>query len=811
VEALFSGAYRAHAFAIAFGAYALGVVTISAGIHTWIGTSVAVASVVAASLALAKRELRPLAVTIFAAFVVGSVCGALALRERADVPFASLDEHHVVARVVVIDRPRPTTTGLTTRVRIVAVDAPANNAAAALRGEVALFDFPAMVRPDRLAGQVVRVRARLSMPAGARNDGEPAERDQLDEQGVGVILAAPSAYDVELLGDAPGWEAWMGRLRLSCARAVEARLPPLEATVLEGILWGDRGQLPAALRQEFSDTGTVHVLTTAGLHLGIFAALVTWLLVRLPIPRLLRTGIVICASWGYAALAGLHVPTIRAATMLTAGAVAYESGRGRSPSAVLAAAAFAVGLPHPLALLSPSFSMSFACVGGIALLSPALHDAGLNEDCGLPPRIVELARTSLAVQIAMWPFQALYFDAFTPWAVFANLAVVPLVGIIMALGGALLAATAVCPPLLAPLSNLAWWMLSLMIAVVEKFASLPHAHVDVPPPTHAFLILYWLALAGAAWTLRDVTRRPHIIRWAAPAVAALVLAYVAPGIREALDPDLRIDAIDVGQADCILVRAPGMHAMLVDGGGRLERNGSGKVVAQPIGDVIATRTVMPFLMRHWVLHLDVVVLTHPHGDHAGGLPVILARENVGVLYDSAQLYGGPAYQRALAVVRERHVHYRVARRGESFDLGPTTHVSILAPEMPLLTGTSSDINNNSVVLRVVFGRTAILLTGDAQSEAEARLLSHGGADLRADILKVGHHGSAYSSTPLFLAAVHPKIAIISCGLHNVFGHPSPQTLAALRGVGARTYRTDLDGGLEAVSDGARVLVRTFGR
>jgi competence protein ComEC len=210
---------------------------------------------------------------------------------------------------------------------------------------------------------------------------------------------------------------------------------------------------------------------------------------------------------------------------------------------------------------------------------------------------------------------------------------------------------------------------------------------------------------------------------AANIVSALALIYVVPGIQAELDPSLHLDAIDVGQADCFLIRAPGMHAMLVDGGGKLERTGAhGTVVAQPLGDVIATRTVMPFLLRHWVLGLDEVVLTHPHGDHAGGLPVILARERVGVLYDSAQLYGGPAYQRTLDVVRQGNMRYRVARRGESFDLGSTTHVKILGPELPLLTGTASDINNNSVVLRVEFGRTSILMTGDAQSEAEARLI-----------------------------------------------------------------------------------------
>jgi competence protein ComEC len=277
----------------------------------------------------------------------------------------------------------------------------------------------------------------------------------------------------------------------------------------------------------------------------------------------------------------------------------------------------------------------------------------------------------------------------------------------------------------------------------------------------------------------------------------------------ALDPALHLDAIDVGQADCLLIRAPGMHAMLVDGGGKLERGGApGDVVAQPIGDVIASKTVVPFLLRHWVLHLDAVVLTHPHGDHAGGLPVILARERVDGVYDSAQLYGGPAYRRVIDVVRARRIPYYVARRGESFALGPSTHIAVLAPEMPLIVGSSSDINNNSVVLRVEFERVAMLLTGDAQAEAEARLLSHGGADLRADILKVGHHGSAYSSTPAFLAAVQPKIAIISCGLQNVFGHPSPRTLAALHAAGATIFRTDLDGGITVYATGAGVSARS---
>jgi len=803
---------KGHALALAFASYAAGVI---AGAHAlaWPFALVCVAMLITAAARRCADEhswvLRELVMIGTVACMLGAALGATADAARRYPAFSAVAEHHIVVEAVALERPRPATSGVSLRARIVHVEAPTSAAARALEGRVALLEMPAALGATGIAGDMLRVRARAEVPGGPRNDGEPAERDQLADQGIDVILSAPAAVDVAIGPPATGAEAWLTRLRQRFASAVEARLPALEATVLEGVLWGDRADLPAAVRQEFSDTGTVHVLTTAGLHLGIMTGFIAALLGLFPMPRGLRTALVICAAWAYAAIAGLHLPTIRAASMLTAGIVAHESGRGRTASAVLAAAAFAVGLPQPLALLSPSFSLSFACVGGIALLNPAFEALGLRGGSGWVRHAVELLRTSLTVQIALWPLQALYFNAFTPYAVVANLLVVPLVGAVMAFGAAFVASSVWLPWLAPPLSNLVWWCVTLVTSIVERAAAMPHAHVDMPPPSHTFLIVYWCALGALAWGARKIIKRRTLAVWSGAAACALALIYCAPGIAVALDRSLHVDAIDVGQADCLLIRAPGMHAMLVDGGGKLERGGSsGRVVAAPIGDVIATRTVMPFLLRHWVLHLDAVVLTHPHGDHAGGLPVILDRERVATLWDSGQLYGGPAYQRALDIVRQRHIPWRKAMRGESFELGPTAHVKILAPELPLLAGTASDINNNSVVLRVESGHVAILMTGDAQSEAEARLLSHGGADLRADVLKVGHHGSAYSSTPEFLAAVHPTIAIISCGLHNVFGHPSPRTIASLHAAGATVYRTDLDGGITVDATGAEVAARS---
>ncbi|HEY5095073.1 MAG TPA: DNA internalization-related competence protein ComEC/Rec2 [Candidatus Eremiobacteraceae bacterium] len=804
-----------HAFVVAFSAYAAGVIAAGNAL-AWPSACIAAVLLALAITSRAqnsfRKALRELAVIAACGCIAGAALGARAQSDRVNPPFMAIDEHHVVVEAVALERARPATSGVSLRVRVVLVREPSSSAAQSLKGRVALLEMPAGGTGAQIAGHTLLVRGRVTIPGGPRNDGEPAERDELAEQGVAVLLSAPALRNVSIGGPSPGAEAWLARLRERFAEAVEAHLPPLEASVLEGVLWGNRENLPAELRQEFSDTGTVHVLTTAGLHLGIMTGFIVAVLGLIPLPRIARVSLAVCVAWAYAAVAGLHLPTIRAATMLTAGIAAHESARGRTASAVLAAAAFAVALPQPLALLSPSFSLSFACVGGIALLNPAFEALGMRGESGWERHAFELVRTSLTVQVALWPLQALYFNAFTPYAVIANLLVVPLIAAVMAVGAAFVIAAVCLPWLAGPLGNLAWWGVTIVTGIVERVAALPGAHVDLPPPSHGFLILYWCGLAAFALAVRAKVANRAIAAWASASALALAVVYCVPGIAAALDPDLHLDAIDVGQADCLLLRAPGMHAMLVDGGGKLERGGAaGRVVAQPIGDVIASRTVMPFLLRHWVLHLDAVVLTHPHGDHAGGLPVILAHERVDSIYDSAQLYGGPAYRRALDVVRARHIPYRIARRGEAFDLGPAARVSILAPEMPLITGSASDINNNSVVLRVEFGRVAMLLTGDAQSEAEARLLSHGIAGLRAEVLKVGHHGSAYSSTPAFLAAVHPKIAIISCGLHNVFGHPSPRTLEALRAVGAAVYRTDLDGGIAVDLNGEQVTATSVAR
>lgn len=247
--------------------------------------------------------------------------------------------------------------------------------------------------------------------------------------------------------------------------------------------------------------------------------------------------------------------------------------------------------------------------------------------------------------------------------------------------------------------------------------------------------------------------------------------------------------------------------MVIDGGGVNDET------RPDDGADVGERVVVPYLHTRGINRVDVLVLTHPHGDHVGGLPAVLREEPVGVVLDGTVLpCPTPAYQAFLASVKSRHLTYQHAALGMRLDLGDGVTAAVLNPPAagtPYgLNPDNSTVNNYSVVLRLTYGRTHFLLTGDAEAAAEQKMLDSG-SDLTADVLKAGHHGAANASGEAFLARVHPRFAAISCGLHNRFGHPAPATLGRLAAQGVQTFRTDRNGAVTFLSDGQTVRAEVF--
>ena len=269
--------------------------------------------------------------------------------------------------------------------------------------------------------------------------------------------------------------------------------------------------------------------------------------------------------------------------------------------------------------------------------------------------------------------------------------------------------------------------------------------------------------------------------------------------------------IDVGQGDCTLIVTPSGRTLLVDGGGTSD--------ALAAGDLdVGAKIVVPFLQYLGLNRIDVLVATHPHGDHVGGLTAVLRGPQIGLALDGTTLpYPSPAYTAFRELVARRRIPYARAVRGQQFDFGDGVRVSVLNPPPDPVFGTAAaygtgsddaTLNNYSACLQIDYGATRFILTGDAETDAEGVMLgAHG--ELRCDVLKAGHHGSKNASGDDWLARLQPRHALISCGRHNRFGHPAPATLARLAAHGAEVFRTDRQGAITFVSDGKTVIARPF--
>jgi len=271
--------------------------------------------------------------------------------------------------------------------------------------------------------------------------------------------------------------------------------------------------------------------------------------------------------------------------------------------------------------------------------------------------------------------------------------------------------------------------------------------------------------------------------------AILILAGVAFFQSSTESKALEVDFFDVGQGDAILIKTPDHQRILIDGG-------PSNAVVEKLGENL------PFFEKE----IDLIILTHPHADHLDGLIEVLKRYEVKKILSTGVTHTTPDYLSWLEEIKNQNVLMEVATAGQMLDFGGGVKMEIFYPGEDLAGKSVENLNNTSIVAKLIFGQTSFLFTGDAETEAEENLLA-GGFDLRADVLKVAHHGSKSSTSDNFLEKVQPKFAVISAGADNQFGHPNGMTLKRLEKIGAEILRTDEDGDVKMVSDGIKVEIK----
>lgn len=607
----------------------------------------------------------------------------------------------------------------------------------------------------------------------------------LPAEGGDLVAAAFAARGPpERLGTPSRMQRAAGDLRAGLVRAA-AVLPAGPRGLLPGLVLGDTSGMDPVLVEQFRTTGLSHLVAVSGANCAIVVGAVVWLLRRAGVPRVPLAVVAALTLAGFVVLARPSPSVLRAAAMGAIALLALATGRSRVALPALAAAVLGLVLLVPSLAWSAGFALSVVATAGIVLAGPALTAALRRRR--VPAGVAEALAVSLAASLATAPIIAALSGTVSLVSVPANLLAAPAVPPATVLG---VLATLVSPLSEPAASGLAWlaglptrWL----VLVAEYGAGLPDASQHWPGGATGGLLLAAGLGAAALTCLRwRAARRTLLAVGCSLLLVAVPLRALAPGWPP---PGWLFVACDVGQGDALVVSAGPGQAVVVDTG------------PEPAA-------VDRCLRELGVRRIPLLVLTHLHADHVAGLPGALAGRSVGQIALGPQPEPSATFDDVTATARTAGVPVVVSVVGEGRAV-QGVELTVLGPTVTAR-GTRSDPNNSSVVLLVRTSGLRLLLTGDVEIEAQQALL-RGGADVGADVLKVPHHGSAYQDEA-FLDAVGARVAVISVGEDNSYGHPSPALLAQLRTLGMQVRRTDADGAIAVgVGSDDRLWVATRAR
>jgi len=698
-------------------------------------------------------------------------------------------------------------------------------------------------------GAMLEAPLRMKVPEHYRDPGAWQYADYLLEQGIGAHANVKAARITLLDQPHQRWDASRLRCGLYAAQEWAAgrmmsyvhsranhglpaamRLSSEDAGMLNAMLFGDRTRLSHALRLGFERTGSFHLFVVSGMHVALLAGGVFWLARRLRFGEWGATLLTVVLTAGYALLTGFGAPVQRALAMAAVFLFARLLSRERNVLNALGAAALAVLVWSPRSLFEASFQMTFlaiVAIGGIAVplgersfLPHARAARRIGDvwlDVGMPPRLAQLrvmlrlwgeelvvvfgrrARTTpaMALRCTLWAMElaligvlaemimvlpmALYFHRATVFALPANMLSIPLVAMLAPVAVITFLASLVSPWLAVLPGAATALLLHGIVRLIGLVSHVQAADLRVPGP------VWWVALgvvgcwAFCCWAVRRSGRLAWVAVAVLPLAAAMVLwperAVVTPGV-------LEVTAIDVGQGDSLLVVGPSGETMLVDAGGP---TGAVKETSEATSRFdVGEEVVSPYLWSRRMRRLDVVVLSHAHSDHMGGMASVMRsfrpRELWVSIDPNSEAYNALLAEAAALGVMVRHFH-----AGETF-AWDVMQVDVLAPE-PEYVNHGVPVNNDSLVLRLQYGKASVLLEGDAEAPSEYAMEAHNRLK-PVTLLKVGHHGSRTSTTEQFFADLAPKDAVISVGRGNTFGHPRQEVVDRIAEAKTRLYRTD---------------------
>jgi competence protein ComEC len=666
-------------------------------------------------------------------------------------------------------------------------------------------------------GDILQLRGRLETP---QQFDDFDYRGYLSNQRIYTIINYPG---VKALQTGAGFLplAWIYAAREKLAEGLSSCLPEPQGSLAQAILLGLRGSLPGSLVQSFYNTGTTHLIAISGLNLtivlGIVLSLSTWLLGR---RNRLYIWISLSFIWLYALLTGLPATMVRSAFMGSAFLIAELLGRQRNGLPALSLAAVSMLAIDPLVLRDVSFQLSFLSMLGLVLIAPSLirFSSPADEEDNryvlwLKKAAVISFGTTLAAILATLPVTAMNFHSFSLVSLPATFFAMPAFPAIMLTSMLTSAAGLIWHPLGLITGWIAWLFLSYFLLIVSLFSAVPAAAVSgisLQPwqvaayyACLAIIILAvfkrdsvksaWDSLVNALKGIISAVRQAPLQSYIYPVITLLLGANLLVWTAVAMLPDgkLHVAILDVGQGESILIRTPDGRNILVDAG------------PDPLSACSQLGRQLPF----WDRSIDLLILTQLQSDHTAGAMQLMRKYEVKNLALPPVSSDAALNKEIIKTADELHVKQVCLHAGQQLYVGKGLGLAVLNPPEKGFSGTDDDINNNSLALRLSYNNVSFLLTADISADAEHYMVMDR-ADLPSTVLKVAHHGSRNSTSPEFLKTASPRIAVISVGAQNRFGHPAGEVLERLQAqTGNKVFTTAGNGTVEFISDGNRLWYR----
>lgn len=549
---------------------------------------------------------------------------------------------------------------------------------------------------------------------------------------------------------------------------INGTLTDEEGNLLLAILLGDKDKLSEDIQESFKTSNLSHMLAVSGAHVSYIILGLTYVLQNSIIGK--KNGKIVCIIFllAFMAITNFTPSVTRACIMAILTLFSSIIYRKSDVYTNISVAALITLIFNPYSLLDLGFQLSYGGTIGIIIFIKRIQEKKSNSK--VINYIKQMALVSIYANIIIIPIMMYHFNTVSFTFIISNIMASPILGIIVITGFLFIITSITVKPLTRLIAIFIKPILSILIKISQICSKLPFSNILVVTP-YMFNVISYYAIILYCIKSKKNNKCKIIICLLIVLILINFIIYIFP-------QKLRIFFIDVGQGDSTLIITPDKKTVLIDGGGSDSFD-------------VGEKVLLPYLLDRRILKVDYVLISHFDTDHCGGILTIMEKVKVKNIIISEQAEHSENYERFKKLMIHKKIRLIEVKKGDKIKIGRYSEFKILFPTSRLLS--ENPLNNNSIVAQFNYNNFKMLFTGDIEKLAEQQILKAEKAEIRADILKVAHHGSKTSSIPEFIKAVKPKIALIGVGKNNTFGHPNQQTIKNLENIKCRIYRTDLQG------------------